>query len=204
MEESETNRISEWNRTFSRWVEINKGRFKALSLELLYAPSSTKREKVGRYSRPPPTRNSRHEIRMSYGFHSSERINRRRTKISIHVRSRSHSVTVSTEPPRAPAFRFESLKPTAARYLRPCNELSTECSFRHWLSRGLSWTLTRLLHGINCSPITGFNIFFFFFFFHLCICTSNSIGNFYCTRKYIRLVRDYFVIIRLERERLGN
>lgn len=74
-----------------------------------------------------PTRNSRHQIRMSYGFHSSERINRRRTKISIHDRSRSHYVTV------VPFLRFllgprafgSSLNRLPPGYLRPCNELST-------------------------------------------------------------------------------
>ena len=64
--------------------------------------------------RPGSRRNSRHEIRMSYGFHSSERINRRRTKISIHRRSRSHSVTVVH-----PVFtlHFRARSPRAFRLL---------------------------------------------------------------------------------------
>lgn len=106
---------------------------------------------------------------MSYGFHSSERIKRRRTKISIHVRSRSHSVTVAPFPRNlhvAACARFGLNLESDRGYLRPCNELSTECSFWQWaaLSRGLSRTLTRLPSTrLNCSSITATNISSLFF-----------------------------------------
>lgn len=123
---------------------------------------------------------------MSYGFHSSERIKRRRTKISIHVRSRSHSVTVAPFPRNlhvAACARFGLNLESDRGYLRPCNELSTECSFWQWaaLSRGLSRTLTRLPSTrLNCSSITASNISSLFFQFCIRLyLKSNSIGNFY-------------------------
>lgn len=158
----------------------------------MHHPRAHRRQSVKKSARTDTRGRHRavtHEIRMSYGFHSSERIKRRRTKISIHVRSRSHSVTVAPFPRNlhvAACARFGlNLEPTGVIYgpvmSFPRNGLFDSEPRSRGGCREL-WRVSPLPSAprVNCFPITGFNISFFvsFPFVYSCIGKSN-IGNFY-------------------------